>query len=496
MQSPVQFWKSLPKRTRWFLLSCCLVSLLVHILAAIFSIGFYLFDEHYQILEFAWMKTGHSNLNNMPWEYTAMSRPSLQPWIAIVAFKIMGMTDPFRMVFVLRLFSSLLGFASLVPFCLLGMQWIKNNFLQKIFPLLLATLPIISFVHSRFSSEGFGCTFTTFGIVFLLISQTKDIVTIQRNSYFYLILSGISFAIAFVCRIQMGLVFPGILFWAIFIQKIKLPKLLVIALAASIVLAICVILDRLFYGVWVNTLWLYFKINFLEGKANSFGESSYSYFFFETLSKAGDLWGVLFILAFFIGWLSRPLNIFTLAFIPYFIFHCFIGHKELRFLFPMVSTLPLFIVFALEYLKIGDFKRRPILVKIPVFILLVLFPFSILLWTWDTCLSPARVEFYAYKYLDRYRDVKMSLISLYYPEAPYGPEARLNMDVYKPRSLLNKYHMTNAAQIRQIVDSSIDPVFLYAPSNDAETPAVLKKSGVHYNLEDQRLPSWFMPMMH
>ena len=496
MLSPIQFWKSLSNQTRWFLLGCGIVSLLIHILAAIFSIGFYLYDEHYQILEFAWMKSGHSTLDNMAWEYTSMCRPSLQPWIAIAVFKLMGMTDPFKMVFVLRLFSSLLGFASLVPFCLLGMQWLKNDLSRKIFPFLLAVLPIISFVHARFSSEGFGGTFTMFGIVFLLISQTKDIAGIPGKAYFYLFLSGISFAIAFVCRIQMGLAFPGILFWAIFIEKIKFRKLLVIGLTVLMVLVICAILDRLYYGVWVNTLWLYFKINLLEGKANSFGTSPFSFFFSETIIKAGYIWGVLFVATIIIGWLSRPMNIFTLAFAPYFILHCFIGHKELRFLFPMVSALPLFIAFAVEYLKIHHLNPKQIVLKIASLILAVIFPFSILLWTWDTCLSPARVEFYAYKYLDRYRSERMSLISMYYPEGPYGPEGHLNMDVYKPHSLVKKYHMPDAPQIKQIVDSSKYPVFLYIPSSDAKTPEVLLESGVHYSLEYASLPSWFMPIMH
>jgi len=467
----------------------------MHVLAAVFSIGFYLYDEHYQILEFAWMKSGHSTVNNMAWEYTSMCRPSLQPWIAIAVFKMMGMTDPFKMVFVLRLFSSLLGFASLVPFCLLGMQWLKNYLSRKIFPFLLAIIPIISFTHARFSSEGFGGTFIMLGIVFLLISQAKDIAGMAGKVYFYLFLSGFCFAISFVSRVQMGLAFPGILFWAVVIEKIKFRKLLVIGLAALMVLAVCAILDRLYYGMWVNALWLYVKINLLEGKANSFGSSPFLFFFSDTIFRSGYIWGVLFVTAILIGWFSRPMNIFTLAFAPYFISHCLIAHKELRFMFPMVGALPLFIGFALEYLKIYHLNPKQIIPKIAVLILAVIFPFSILLWTWDTCLSPARVEFYAYKYLDRYRNEKMSLISMYNFEWPYGPVERLNMDVYKARSLVKKYHMPDASQLKQIVDSSKNPVFLYAPSKDAKTPDVVLRSGVRYRLEYASLPAWFMPIM-
>jgi len=451
-----------------------------------------MYDEHYQILEFAWMKLGHSTLDNMAWEYNTMSRPTLQPWIAIVVFKMMGMTDPFKMALVLRLITSFLGLSSLIPLCLLGMQWIKNEFLRKLFPVLLASLPIIAFVHARFSSEGFSCIFLIIGICFLLIGATHTSNQKKTTEYLYLILTGIAFAIAFVCRIQIALIFPGIIVWATFIQKTSLKKMLIIGFVMLVIIGLCAVLDRYYYGVWVNSLWLYFKINFLEGKADSFGTLPFFQYFTFVKSNAGFVWGWLLILTIIIGWTRKPLNIFTFAFLPYFLFHCIVGHKELRFLFPMVCGIPLFIVFAFDGLQILDFKIWKTGFKISGILFLIFFIASDLIWIFDVCLSPARIEFYAYKYLDRYRDQRIALISYYEEEWPYGPNGHLNMDIYKPHDLVVKYHMPKEAELKQIADSSKIPVYLYSISNNDLAPDQLTKSGLQYQVEYKSLPDWLI----
>jgi len=492
MQSPLDFWKSQSLNSKRFLLICLVLSFVMHAITAIYSYGFYLFDEHYQIIEFAWMKLGHSNLKNMAWEYQSMSRPTLQPWIAIVIFKVLGMTNPFKMAFVLRLITSILGFASLIPFCLLGMQWNKNELLRKVFPFLLATLPIIAFVHARFSSEGFGCIFLLWGICFLLISYTLEIKNKSAKVYMYLFLAGASFAVAFVCRIQIALAFPGIFIWAYFIDKLQFKKIVIIGVAMLFVILLSAILDRLYYGIWVNSLWLYFKINFIDGKANSFGKLPFFFYFKEIISKLGFIWGWLFILTMLIGWIRKPLNIFTLAFVPYFIFHCFFGHKEIRFLFPMVCIIPLFIVFAFDGIKNFNFNSLPKGVKIAGWLMLIFYIFSDIVWISDTCFSPARIEFYAYKYLDEYRNVPLTIVSLYDEEWPYGPDDHMNMDFYKQRNLITKYHKPDETQLRQIADTSKFPVYLYCTANEVTPPSVLLKSGVPYFLEYKSLPDWVL----
>ena len=91
------------------------VSFVVHILSAWFNEGFHQFDEHFQIIEFASYKRGGTPIEALPWEFSARIRPAMQPAIAFAVFEAMnsiGVYQPFRAMFILRLISALLGLAT------------------------------------------------------------------------------------------------------------------------------------------------------------------------------------------------------------------------------------------------------------------------------------------------------------------------------------------------------------------------------------------------
>ncbi len=65
-----------------------IVSILLHILTSVFSVGYHHGDEHYQLLEFAGLKLGVNCQYDMAWEYDCYMRPGLQPFVAFVFIKI------------------------------------------------------------------------------------------------------------------------------------------------------------------------------------------------------------------------------------------------------------------------------------------------------------------------------------------------------------------------------------------------------------------------
>jgi len=65
-----------------------LSSVIIYSITAYFSVGYYYFDEHYQILEFANIKLGLTETESLPWEYAAKIRPSIQPLIYVAIYKI------------------------------------------------------------------------------------------------------------------------------------------------------------------------------------------------------------------------------------------------------------------------------------------------------------------------------------------------------------------------------------------------------------------------
>ena len=106
-------------------------------------------------------------------------------------------------------------------------------------------------------------------------------------------------------------------------------------------------------------------------------------------------------------------------FIPFLLIHFLIGHKELRFLFPLINIIPLFIVLALQELEKKKFKKIGLYLqgkKFRWFIYLFLIVNSIYLI--NICFRPADYYVSLYQFIYKnYKDVKTELI--FSNEDPY-----------------------------------------------------------------------------
>ena len=86
-------------------------------IAAIFSIGPFHADEHFQILEFAGWKLGITPETDLTWEFGARLRPALQPAMAVMVHRLMnavGFDDPYATSLLLRLFTAALAWSGAV----------------------------------------------------------------------------------------------------------------------------------------------------------------------------------------------------------------------------------------------------------------------------------------------------------------------------------------------------------------------------------------------
>src|SRR4051812_45760438 len=84
-------WKSF--RNRWLG-----ISLIFHVLAAIFSVGYYDADEQFQILEFLNARLGRSSFADLAWEYERQMRSWTQPLLHEIPTRLLmalGIHDPF-----------------------------------------------------------------------------------------------------------------------------------------------------------------------------------------------------------------------------------------------------------------------------------------------------------------------------------------------------------------------------------------------------------------
>ncbi len=125
---------------------------------------------------------------------------------------------------------------------------------------------------------------------------------------------------------------------------------------------------------------------------------------------------------------------FTWIIIPFFIFHCLIGHKELRFLYPI---LPLALVFITTLITKEKILRSLLYMNL-IGILIV-------------AIKPAYTPLVFYKYLWNFE--KGDVINLYVLKDRKGRYPILEMDFYK-RKLTNFKKVDSLNELNSIKDTT------------------------------------------
>jgi len=312
---------------------------LVFILTAWFSVGYNHFDEHFQIIEFAGLKLGLTEKQNLPWEYKCMMRPALQPLIVYSVYQaisVTGTTNPFVIAFFIRLLSAILTFVSIHMIIRLYSPGIMNRKMLYAFLILSFFLWFVPYNSVRFSSE------TIAGRVFL-IGLAWFFLRKKLKPGVYLI-TGIFLGVSFITRYQVAFMILGFAAWLILIQKSGFRNFLMFAAGIVIATLFGVLIDRWYYGEWVLTTWNYFMQNILLDKAAGFGISPWWYYIEQVFMNAFPPLSLVLILAVFIYFIYFPKDIITWTIIPFLAVHFLIPHKEIRFLFPIIGFLPVMII--------------------------------------------------------------------------------------------------------------------------------------------------------
>jgi len=392
---------SLPERRfmfRWFSLGIAF-----HLVMAWFSLGFYYFDEHFQILEFGAYKAGLMSASHLKWEYYAQIRPAFQPYIAYCIIKILeGMHryDPYCVATILRFLSATLGWASSLLITIVGLSYISNAWLRKFFVIITCVLAPLIFVHVRFSGEGWSgsLVFAGMAISLLLIQKTKQ--QVKNESFAPFLFSGFLMGLAYVCRFQTCIIIAVFFLWLILMTKLSFKKLFWIGSGVILAVLAGVILDRLFYGEWVNTAYNYFYYNIILGIAAQFGKQPWWWYIKGVLDNGLFYLEFPMIILVIISFFTKWKNPFVWVSAIFLIVHCAISHKEFRFLFPLIDTLPLLFILGLSSLfsffnSRNHIYKTVVIVIAPIFILLNVA--SVL----SSCISPACSYLYAMQYIYR-----------------------------------------------------------------------------------------------
>ena len=306
------------------------ISLVFSLIGSWFSVGFFHPDEQYYAIDFAAYKIGQLD-EIRTWEYQNQIRPWLLPTLFIPFLswvKALGWS-PFFSAWVLRVVSAVLGWWTLC-------QWnrqLKSCFHKKSFYLFFVFATHLSFfclfMRLRTTSENWSTALFLLGLIPLLRKN------IHTKEYLQ---GGLCFGLAFSLRHQLGIMALGFGLWLLLIKKespLRWFSIFCPAILAGV--GVGVLADSYGYGEWVWTPWNYIYHNLVLDKISNFGTSPFYAYILWGL-KSLHLWGIVLLIGLWAA-IVNPKSWVAWTIIPFFIVHLLIGHKELRFLFPIAYLL-------------------------------------------------------------------------------------------------------------------------------------------------------------
>ena len=369
------------------------LALLTFILAAWFSAGYHHPDEHFQIIEFANYKLGQISSDQLPWEFNEQIRPGLPVFIAWGVFKIfgfIGITNPYFLVFVLRLMVAVPAWMILRKLGLKLLPNFKTEAGKKIFFAMIFFVWFVPYTSVRFSSENLSAV--TFLAAILLLLTVREMGRGPRSAK--MIIAGLLLGFAFYFRFQLAFAIIGLFTWMIFIDRVRWRHLMLLFTGGGVALFFCMLIDYWFYGTWVLTPENYFTTNIVQGVAADFGVTPWwNYFYLYTIQVIPPL-SIVLLLFFFYGSIKNPRSFFLWCIVPFLVVHFMVGHKETRFLFPVIFAFLYLAAVGIDaFIQSGKLQR----VGRVVLILILIINTPLLIYR---SFSPARESLSYYEFLD------------------------------------------------------------------------------------------------
>jgi phosphatidylinositol glycan class B len=449
-----------------------ILSGIILVIAAFFSTGYYHFDEHFQILEFAGFKLHLTTADNLPWEFHYQMRSAIQPAMVVLLyrfFSLFGIINPFTITFVLRLLSAGVSFTGMYLIYKTYCKSIQNDVLKKWFLFLSFFLWFMIFNGVRFSSENWSGSI--FLIAFSLLNMKPHI---NKFTYFYL---GLLFGLSFLFRYhQIGFLIAGLILWFVFIKK-NYAHAFFLILGVLFMIGMGLLIDRWYYGEWTITTWNYFYRDIVQNKIVEFGTDPWWYYFEIVFLKTIPPFSIIIIASFIVVFIFRRRDILTWTILPYLLVHFLIVHKEIRYLFPIIGFVPIIIIKSVEIIQerwnpsLSDNKYVKITAKlfwITNIVALVVIAFK-----------PADNQISLYQKL--YDDYKTPATLYYTTDNPY--HRILDVNFYKRSNLeLKKINAANELNF----DSSRKQLFVTLDKNAVNEIKARKK------LIYSTLPDWIM----
>jgi len=340
-------------------------SFVVHMITAVYSVGYHSADENFQIIEFLSFKLGKTPAKFLAVEFTERMRPWLQPWIYYGITQLMqglGDQSPFHWAMGFRIFDGIVGWLSGVLMIACAPIWFPIRNLNakraawRFLAVAVATMWFLPAMHVRPSSEGLSGSCFILGacLITLGLKKAQRWQSSKITASFW-ILTGALLGASFEFRFQSGLMIAGALAWMLFCGRAKWQPFVQVLIGIALVFILGRCVDHWAYGEWVLSPWRYIQYNLIRGEVSRYGRLPWWDIVRMSFTESWPFIGTALLFATLIAWIRNPLHLFTWSQVPFFIVHELIAHKELRFFFPIAMAGPLMLTLALYSSKSGEF---------------------------------------------------------------------------------------------------------------------------------------------
>ena len=213
-------------------------------------------------------------------------------------------------------------------------------------------------------------------------------------------------AISFLVRFQIAFALFGFFSWLFFIREESKRFYLKFSVAFIMVLILGFLLDSWFYETLTCTPLNYLNEFIASNDKANYGISPWYYYFEKTITFPTPFIGIPLFISLLFFFIKNPKNMFTWILVSFLFFHSIVGHKEERFMFPIVYMLPL--ILSLGYSKY-IYERKPKAIFRVVIVLFFVVNFFLTFLISIKGVGRGRLVIAAYIY-EHYQDKEIDLI--------------------------------------------------------------------------------------
>jgi phosphatidylinositol glycan class B len=309
----------------------------------------------------------------------------------------------------------------------------------------ISLLGFLPYMLVRTSSEALSSSFSMIGFALLILGSVKeDGASFEKRRYpgKTLFITGVLWGLAFEFRYQCAFLIAGFVFWMLFVSINKKDAVKCAAIQFSGIIfsmLLCTAIDVWGYGAFIFAPWKYLEMNIFQNIAGIFGTMPFWGYFDLIVTgcrfKPAVILTILLTIGTLCAWVRYPRHPLTWGTFLFFIAHCLVGHKELRFLMNMAVPSIILTVCAFSPQKNKNSFSNQIFEKLWDF--LHLFPLKLfyggnilILCFYLIYLNNSDLAFEKYIY----RNTSPPFYAFSVGGHPYGPwgSGELQYDWYKP----------------------------------------------------------------